>query len=222
MRGLARTLIVLTLSLGCSTALAACLDEAADFAGRICGEVSNRGASRIITTSGELTAEAKGLIRQILGTAGGTVKADAEIITYENVVREQLGPELINVRDCKTRMAEAAIKAACTKPSTYRTCRHRDFGQTGWAREEVLQGTSGWRGGGYNQNAWCDDLIRSSISARQLGGTSYLIEKVSSSEEGRWTGTFNRDRQYNYHCKVKLLWEPIYNERTDPRCGILN
>lgn len=35
------------------------------------------------------------------------------------------------------------MKQACTKPVTFKICRHSDFGQAGWAREEVVNGSTG-------------------------------------------------------------------------------
>jgi hypothetical protein len=202
---------------GAQCASASCLNEAEDFAERICGEISRRGSSQMITASGKLTVEAQGLLQETLGSIGGEFAGEAEKKTFENVLQEQLGPELVNVRQCRTRMAEAAIKQVCERPAP--SCRHPDFGQAGWARQETLHGTSGWRSGGYNQDAYCTDFIASVVQARQLGGKPYSLEKTGSSEEARWTGPLRRHRQYNYHCSVKLSWEPIYNERKDPRCA---
>ncbi len=199
--------------------LASCLDEAAIFSERICGEISNRGSSQLISGSGELNAEAKGLIARMLSSVQGNAKVDAAVSTYDNVVREELTNEHKTARDCKTRMVDDAVKQVCIKPVTYRTCPHPDFGQAGWAQEETLQGTSGWRGGGYNQDAYCSDYSNAVISSHGLGGQPYNVVIMSKSEEGRWTGRFNRDRQYNYHCRVKLSWVPVYNERQDARCG---
>jgi hypothetical protein len=66
-----------------------------------------------VTSSGELNAEAKGLIRRLLGSAGGELKGETEFTGYENVLREQLASELVNVRQCGVRMAEAAMKQVC-------------------------------------------------------------------------------------------------------------
>jgi len=108
------TLLVIFLALTTSAAVADCLTDAAAFANRICGEVSNRGSSRLVTGSGELNAEARGLIRRLLGSAGGEFKGETEFTSYENVLREQLASELVNVRECGVRMAEAAMKQVCT------------------------------------------------------------------------------------------------------------
>jgi hypothetical protein len=109
-----RTLLVISLTLMPQAAFADCLTDAATFANRICGEVSNRGSSRLVTGSGELNAEARGLIRRLLGSAGGELKGETEFTGYENVLREQLASELVNVRQCGIRMAEAAMRQACT------------------------------------------------------------------------------------------------------------
>jgi hypothetical protein len=71
--------------------------EAAAFAQRICGEVKNRGSSTFIKTDGELTAEAKGLIRRLLGSAGATLQGQTEFTTYETVLQQQLAGELVDV-----------------------------------------------------------------------------------------------------------------------------
>jgi hypothetical protein len=106
--------LIIFLSLTGSPAFADCLTDAAVFANRICGEVSNRGSARLVTGSGELNAEARGLIRRLLGSAGGEFKGETEFTSYENVLREQLASELVNVRECGVRMAEAAMKQACS------------------------------------------------------------------------------------------------------------
>jgi hypothetical protein len=103
----------------------------------------------------------------------------------------------------------------------FATCGLPAFGLKGWSKEETLQGTSGWRGGGYNQGAYCADYKNSVVGGRKLQGAEYKLETVNSGEEGRWTGPFGRTREYNYHCTVKLYTGPLYNERTDERCGLL-
>jgi hypothetical protein len=118
------TLFIVFLALTTSSAVADCLTEAAAFANRICGEVSNRGSAKLVTGSGELNAEAKGLIRRLLGSAGGELKGQTEISSYENVLREQLASELVNVRECGVRMAEAAMKQVCSNSAAVRIEQH--------------------------------------------------------------------------------------------------
>ena len=37
------------------------------------------------------------------------------------------------------------------------------------------------------------------------------------SEKAKWT--WDRKRLYNYHCTIKIQWNPIYIEKADPRCS---
>ena len=118
--------------------------------------------------------------------------------------------------DCLTQVI--TLLSSPPKPQ-YKTCADPAFGQQGWEKEEALHGTSGWRGGGSNQGAFCTEFKNGVVSSRGLAGTNFKIEQVGSSEEGRWTGFMNRDRQYNYHCDLKLYTGPIYNSKADPRCN---
>lgn len=96
-----------------SIAVASCLEEAAGFAERVCGEISSKGSSQLFSGSGALNAEAKGLVARMLGTAQGDAKVDAAISSYENVAHEQPSGEHANVRDCRMRMIEVAVKQVC-------------------------------------------------------------------------------------------------------------
>jgi hypothetical protein len=95
------------------TGFASCLEEAAGFAERVCGELSNRGSSQLISGSGTLNAEAKGLIARMLGSAQGDAKVDAAVSTYENVTREELAKDHENIINCRMKMIEAAVKQVC-------------------------------------------------------------------------------------------------------------
>jgi hypothetical protein len=106
-------LVAVALMFPPSIAFASCLEEAAGFAERVCGEISSRGSSQLISGSGGFNAEAKGLIARMLGTAQGDAKVDAALSSYENVAREELTKEHANVRDCRIRMVEVAVKQVC-------------------------------------------------------------------------------------------------------------
>ncbi|MGO7792889.1 hypothetical protein [Rhizobium ruizarguesonis] len=101
----------------------------------------------------------------------------------------------------------------------FATCSRPEFGLAGYENQETLPGTSGWRGGGYNQNAFCTDFTNSVIGARGLSGNNYKIEVIGASEEQRWTGL--RHGEYNYHCNIKLSTGPKYNAKKDPLCGLV-
>lgn len=201
------------------SASASCLTDAADFAQRICGEVKTRGSSTLIETDGQLTAEAKGLVRQFLGSGGATLQGQTEFSTYENVLQQQLAGELVDVRQCGIQMAKAAMDQACTKAPNYKTCQNPAFGLAGWANQETLQGTSGWRGGGYNPGAFCTDFTNGIVASRGLGSQPHVVENMQPGEEQRRTGFLNSVAEYNYHCSITLRWNPIYNQKADPLCG---
>jgi hypothetical protein len=199
-------------------AYADCLQAAADFAQTICGEVNTMGRSALVTANGDLTAEAKSLIAKALGQIGGTVEGKVEIKTCEDVLRHQLAGELVNLHQCGIEIANAAYQV-CTKAAVWKTCANQAFGLAGWAHEETLDGTSGWRSSGYNQGAYCTEFINSVIQTRGLSNLPHLVDDVQSSEENRRTGWMNTVAEYNYHCLIRLHWNPIYNQKADPICG---
>jgi hypothetical protein len=200
-----------------STLHAACLEEVSNFAERICGQIDKVGSRVVIEGNGELKAEVSGIIRKVLGNAGGTAKGKILQDAYENVLREDLAKELFNVRECRVKMVEVGRKEACKPTTSYRSCRHPDFGRAGWERSEVISQSSGWRGGGGNPDNWCNELISSYVVTRALG-TNYEASVLETAEESDrdWMGHVT----YNYHCKVEISSIPVYAERTDPRCGI--
>lgn len=200
-------------------ARAECLKEAGDFAERICGQVKQAGKSTLVTAKGELTAEAKGIVARALGQLGGTVGVDVQSKDFENVVQEQLAGELVDVRKCGTQMATLAINQICTKAPRWKVCANQAFGIDHWENTERLQGTSGWRGGGYNQGAYCSDFINSVVNGRQLGNKPHDVSNVTMGEENRRSGTFRERAEYNYHCAITLSWNPVYKQKADPICG---
>lgn len=114
------------------------------------------------------------------------------------------------------------MKQACTKPVTFKNLPPLRFWTSWLGARRSGQRKYGWRGGGYNQESYCGDLTAASVAARRLGGTAYSISRIGNSEEGRWAGGLQRRREYNYHCSIKISWDPIYNERRDERCGVIN
>ncbi len=156
-----------TLLLFPSTASASCLTEAADFADRICGEISNRGSSELITGSGQLSAQAKGLIARMFGQAQGDAKVDAATSSYENVAREELAKEHANARDCKMRMVEVGINQVCPE-NTERKDRSNIIGWLQPANEATPPDR-------------CDDMVARLGIEREitvvLGGNVFFVTK---------------------------------------------
>ena len=101
-----------------TSAEATCLEDAASFAERVCGEISNKGSSELVSGSGALSVEARGLIARMLGSAEGSGSVDAAVSSFENVTREDLGKEHANVRDCREQMIVVAVRQVCPEVST--------------------------------------------------------------------------------------------------------
>ena len=91
-----------------------CLQEVANFADRICGEIQTAGAAQKLEVDGTLSAEVTGIIRKVLGDAGGEVDLKNLQQSYENVLREDLADELFNARDCRIKMVEVGRAEICT------------------------------------------------------------------------------------------------------------
>lgn len=197
-------------------ATANCLSDVAQFSEEICGSIENSGSAQRLSANGALSAEAEGIIRRVLGQASGNVDVDYLDERFRGVLREQLAGDRIDVRDCRQNMVAVAQQEACI---TYRFCRRAEFGLERYANEQRFSGSTGWRGGGYNPDAWCSDYIRKTIDSLNIGSQDYSATVVNKREEARWTGWHGRDRQYNYHCTIKIQWNPIYKQRRDPICG---
>jgi len=96
----------------------------------------------------------------------------------------------------------------------FKLCTHPNHGITGYQHSEVVSGSSGWRGGGYNQVAWCNDVKRA--KERSVGQSIVWSQETRS--EGRkkdWLGK----AEYNYHCTIPAKWGPIYAAKRSPACG---
>ena len=102
------------------------------------------------------------------------------------------------------------------RPKRPKTCRHPDFGRERWKQSDSVTQSSGWMGGGSNPTNWCNSLLSGFISNRGItGGYDKRFSNVSEQSKKDWKGHV----EYNYHCTVTVWWDPLYRERTDPRCG---
>ncbi|OOG89417.1 hypothetical protein B0E41_00450 [Hydrogenophaga sp. A37] len=117
-------------------------------------------------------------------------------------------------------MSSATQATTPANPSNqliYKSCRLPEFGQEGWLRTEEHTGSTGWVGGGNNQRWGCDRVAASFIAQRAIGQRN-KVEHLSSSERS------NKDLlghvTYDYSCKVRVSWDPLYLERRDAKCGI--
>ena len=112
------------------------------------------------------------------------------------------------------------VLSAFRPPVHYKTCSRPEFGQNGWQRNVTVNQSSGWVGPGSNQDNWCNQLINLTIKDRGIG-SEHDVKIASKSEEGKWGNDFlHTDRQYNYHCNINISWDPLYNSKADPICGV--
>ncbi|MCD2453606.1 hypothetical protein GO003_024825 [Methylicorpusculum oleiharenae] len=116
---------------------------------------------------------------------------------------------------CGTKREEYVVT-----PATPKTCRNEAFGRQGWKYNQEVTGSSGWMAGGQGQPDWCNRMIGTFISSRNIG-PEHEAGVVRSSENARWTGPISRSREYNYFCTIKVSWEPIVAEKSDAKvCGM--
>src|ERR1700753_1335384 len=96
-----------------TSARADCLDDAANFADKICGQARTIGKSSLVTGNADLNVHAKELIVQSLGQLSGNTSPATK--RYEDVLQEQLGAERISLRKCGIALAKAAMDQTCFK-----------------------------------------------------------------------------------------------------------
>ena len=99
-------------------------------------------------------------------------------------------------------------------PATPRPCRDKSHGVERYARTFEHEETSGWMGGGYSQDPWCNNVI-----GRLRGENPDADFKVIAKSENKKNtcAPFNCP-QYQYYCKVEVQTDPIYIEKLDSAC----
>jgi hypothetical protein len=99
------------------------------------------------------------------------------------------------------------------------TCRHQDFGLERWESDEEISQSSGWVKGGSNPTNWCNELINIVIQGRSIGPV-HKATVLDKSEQAKWA--LDRTRLYNYHCIIRMQWNPVFKEKQDAsRCGTI-
>jgi hypothetical protein len=124
----------------------------------------------------------------------------------------------------QSKTAEAAEQGSAVgsttsiaKPVVYKTCQDPSFGRNGWQHSEVVDQSSGWRGGGGSQQAWCNELAASFIQRHSIGSDREI--EVLGSHESHKRDVVGRV-EYNYTCRLRISWGSIWNSRRDPLCGV--
>ena len=87
------------------------------------------------------------------------------------------------------------IELAVDSEYQWAECQNQEFGVIGYEDTKEVSGSSGWRGGGYNQAAYCSDLAASVKSSHSDVPQDANWETVRSSENVRWRGGIERRRQ---------------------------
>jgi S1-C subfamily serine protease len=96
--------------------------------------------------------------------------------------------------------------------AVFPSCRHPSHGLEGYRVSVSISQWSGERGGGYNQEAWCNDLL--SGLKNQYPQSSFTKIGSDESSDKDWTGHVT----YNYYCTVRRDEEPIYLEANSEAC----
>jgi len=139
-----------------------------------------------------------------LGTIVGiavAVRRNAQLISY-----------VIPIQYARI-IEEAGVKPTLAGPcADLPTCRHQKHGLDKYAIDVTADGWSGWRGGGYNRTAYCNDLL---TSLRRSYPNSEF-SKIRDDEESRDKGF--RQIEYRYYCAFRRTEQPIYKEDRTVAC----
>jgi len=95
-----------------------------------------------------------------------------------------------------------------------RSCRHPSHGVERFQRTLQVSRTSREMGGGYNQPAWCRDVVGS--LAGEYPGGSFSVAGSSESSRNHCP-PFNCP-QYTYTCVVQVQADPVYAEKISQAC----
>jgi hypothetical protein len=109
------------------------------------------------------------------------------------------------------------LAVALTRPlQANRECRRPINGVEFFQREFDVTRESGWRGGGFSQGRWCDELISTLRAEHTAQGSTFTATNSSEVSESKCR-PFNCP-QYNYTCKVHVRTDPIYFDKPLPEC----
>ena len=194
---------------------AECLDDATNFAVKLCGELNNAGTRTQLSGKADADASISKWISAFL-KIDGKVEGNASIDKYVGPVRDQLTQDRFNVISCRADMAKIAIELQCKKKVRFKTCVRPEFGINNWQSTAEREGSSGWREGGHTQADWCGELAAIALRENGVSGDHTWNTLGSGEDRKKEWGKAS----YNYKCKVQVQWNPIYNVKTDPLCGI--
>jgi hypothetical protein len=142
----------------------------------------------------------------------GTVVGIADAIRDDNA---QAISFVVPIQEAFSLLANAGAEKSLAGPcAELPVCAHSSHGIDHFEVDVNMTGHSGWRGGGYNQTAYCNDYL----GYLNVQYPNSAFTRLSSGEDARWTGTFGRTRNYNYYCVVRRQENPIYKQAAGVEC----
>jgi hypothetical protein len=95
------------------SAAATCLDDVANFAIRICGDIANSGTSTVVDANGNIDASISNIIKMVVGGASTSINGHILYDTYVGVARDQLAGVHFSDIDCRQKMVNIAVAQVC-------------------------------------------------------------------------------------------------------------
>jgi hypothetical protein len=136
---------------------------------------------------------------QLRITQTGRLISKIDHFTYENYAK------------CVSDIVSALT---AVKPPPPKACRIPENGVERYSNVFDITRESGWRGGGYDPNRWCNDVI--TMLKGEHPGANVTITGQREDEESKCK-PFNCP-QYNYKCSVHVEADPVYREAVSSLC----
>jgi len=90
-----------------------CLDEVANFAIRICGDIATSGTSTIVDENGDIDSSISNIIKEVVGGSSSSINGHILYDTYVGVARDQLAGVYFSDIDCRQKMVNVAVAQVC-------------------------------------------------------------------------------------------------------------
>ncbi len=105
-------------------------------------------------------------------------------------------------------------KTVSYREHEFKLCTHPSHGVASYQHSEIVRDSSGWRDGGYNQLAWCNEVKR---RKERAVGESIVWGEETRSENSK-KDIFGHV-EYNYHCSIPARWGPVFVASRSAACG---
>lgn len=133
------------------------------------------------------------------------------IVTYQRCkdLSTPLYEQITSAEACGT-----TTVAELRQQHDYELCAHPNHGISGYRESRSVDGWSGWRRGGYNRDAHCNDLRN-----RVENEIDQPIEWAVNRTDEQRRVEFPQQFFYRYYCSGTASWSPIYNSARSAACG---